>query len=63
MLNEGLRKPLPIPPGVPLFLRDIVHQRTGIYFEEDHCDQLLEKLEPLACRIETVRPSSITTIC
>lgn len=48
MWNEGLRKPLLIPAGLPLLLRDIVHERTGIFFESDRCELLLEKLSPLA---------------
>ena len=31
-----------------LLLRDAIHERTGIFFEEDRVDMLLEKLEPLA---------------
>jgi chemotaxis protein methyltransferase CheR len=45
---DSTLKRLPAPEGVPLLLRDIVHQRTGIYFEPDRLDGLLEKLEPLA---------------
>jgi chemotaxis protein methyltransferase CheR len=48
MSNEGLRKPLFVPAGLPILLRDIVHERTGIFFESDRCDLLLEKLDPLA---------------
>jgi chemotaxis protein methyltransferase CheR len=45
---ESEEKRLLVPEGVPLLLRDIVHQRTGIHFEQDRIDGLLEKLEPLA---------------
>jgi chemotaxis protein methyltransferase CheR len=45
---ESQEKPLLAPEGVPLLLRDIVHQRTGIYFEAERVGALLEKLEPLA---------------
>lgn len=33
-----------IPSGVPLLLRDLLHDRTGIYFEPDRLDLLLDKL-------------------
>jgi chemotaxis protein methyltransferase CheR len=33
---------------VPGLLRDLVHDRTGIYFEDTRLDALIEKLEPLA---------------
>jgi chemotaxis protein methyltransferase CheR len=33
---------------VPGLLRDLVHDRTGIYFEDARIDSLMEKLEPLA---------------
>jgi chemotaxis protein methyltransferase CheR len=36
------------PEGVPGLLRDLVHDRTGIYFEDSRIDLLMEKLEPLA---------------
>ena len=48
MTTEAVRKPLFVPVGLPILLRDIVHERTGIFFEPDRCDLLLEKLEPLA---------------
>ncbi|MDB6126795.1 MAG: methyltransferase, CheR-type [Verrucomicrobia bacterium] len=39
--------PPPRPPEpVPKLLRDLVHERTGIYFENDRFDTMLEKLEP-----------------
>ena len=41
-------KPLTVPAGVPLLLNSIIHERTGIWFEPDRHDVLLEKLEPLA---------------
>ena len=37
--------PLPAPPPVPQLLRDLVHERTGVYFETERFDTLLEKLE------------------
>jgi len=33
-----------VPPGVPLLLRDLVHEHAGIYFEEDRFDTLVNKL-------------------
>jgi len=40
---SGLR----MPEGVPALLRDLIHQRTGLFFEDNRMGQLLEKLEPL----------------
>jgi chemotaxis protein methyltransferase CheR len=36
--------PLPAPEPVPTLLRDLVHERVGIYFESSRLDTLLEKL-------------------
>lgn len=36
--------PLAVPEGVPILLRDLVHERTGIYFDPERFDMLLEKL-------------------
>lgn len=33
-----------IPAGVPTLLRDLLHEKTGIYFEPDRLDLLLDKL-------------------
>ena len=33
-----------VPDGVPILLRDLVHERTGIFFETDRTDALLDKL-------------------
>ena len=35
-------------PPVPRLLRDLVHERIGIYFDDDRLDLMLEKLEPRA---------------
>jgi chemotaxis protein methyltransferase CheR len=35
---------LATPPGVAVLLRDLLHERTGIYFEPDRFDTLLDKL-------------------
>ena len=48
MLTDAGRKPLLVPAGVPALLSAIVHERTGILFEPDRHDVLLDKLEPLA---------------
>ena len=32
--------------AVPKLLRDLIHERTGLYFEPDHFGTLLEKLRP-----------------
>lgn len=37
-----------MPEGVPGLLRDLVHAKTGLYFEDSRIDALMEKLEPLA---------------
>lgn len=34
-----------IPTGVPILLRDLLHEQTGVFFENDRLDLLLEKLE------------------
>lgn len=47
MKVEAGRKLL-VPAGIQLLLRDLIHERTGIFFENDRIDLLLEKIEPLA---------------
>ena len=37
-----------VPAGVPSLLGSIIHERTGIHFEDDRLDVLIEKLQPLA---------------
>ena len=39
---------LRVPDGVSRLLRDLIHDRTGIFFEDTRMDQLLDKLKPLA---------------
>ncbi len=39
---------LPAPEGTALLLRDLVHEHTGLFFENDRTSTLLDKLEPLA---------------
>jgi chemotaxis protein methyltransferase CheR len=41
------RKPL-VPEGIQAILRDLIHERTGIFFDPGRLDLLVEKLEPLA---------------
>ena len=41
-------KPPLVPAGIPLLLSSIVHERTGISFEPERWDVLVEKLSPLA---------------
>lgn len=36
--------PISVPAGVPALLRDLIHERIGIYFENDRFDTLLDKL-------------------
>lgn len=35
---------LPVPPGVPTLLRDLLHEHIGIYFEPDRFDTMIDKL-------------------
>ena len=46
-INAGPRS-LRVPEGISRLLRDLIHERTGIFFEDVRMDALLEKLEPLA---------------
>jgi chemotaxis protein methyltransferase CheR len=48
MLADAGRKQLLAPAGVLRLLSSIVHERTGILFEEDRHDLLAEKVHPLA---------------
>ena len=43
-------KALRVPDGISHLLRDLIHDRTGIFFEDTRMDLLLSKLEPLAQR-------------
>src|SRR4051794_16647322 len=40
--------PLRVPEGIQRLLRDLIHDRTGMFFEDSHTDFLIEKLEPAA---------------
>lgn len=48
MPAEAGRKALRVPDGISRLLRDLIHERTGIFFEDSRMDFLLGKLEPLA---------------
>lgn len=48
MSNEVGPKTLRVPEGIPRLLRDLIHDRTGLFFEDSRMDFLLEKLEPAA---------------
>lgn len=41
---------LRVPEGISRLLRDLIHSRTGLFFEDSRMGLLLEKLEPLAQR-------------
>jgi chemotaxis protein methyltransferase CheR len=42
-LNEDVSE-LTVTPGVPALLRDLIHEHTGIFFDNDRWDTLLDKL-------------------
>jgi len=50
MPAEVALRALRVPEGVSGLLRDLIHDRTGIFFEDSRMDLLLGKLEPLAQR-------------
>jgi chemotaxis protein methyltransferase CheR len=41
-------RPIAVPDGVSLLLRDLIHDRTGIFFENGRTDLMLEKLRERA---------------
>jgi chemotaxis protein methyltransferase CheR len=41
-------KPVRVPEGVPALLRDLIHDKTGIFFEDSRLEDLMDKLDPLA---------------
>jgi chemotaxis protein methyltransferase CheR len=45
---QNREKPLRVPEGLPRLMRDLIHERTGLFFEDNRMNQLLEKLEPSA---------------
>jgi chemotaxis protein methyltransferase CheR len=48
MPGEIGSKKLRVPEGVPRLLRDLIHDRTGLFFEDTRMDILIDKLEPAA---------------
>ncbi len=48
MPNETAPRTLRLPEGIPRLLRDLIHERTGLFFEDSRMDFLIEKLEPQA---------------
>jgi chemotaxis protein methyltransferase CheR len=40
--------PISVPEGLPLLMRDLIHERIGMYFDAARLDILLEKITPLA---------------
>lgn len=48
MQFEVASKPLRVPEGIARLLRDLIHDRTGLFFEDSRMEVLLEKLQPLA---------------
>ncbi len=46
-MSSGVgRKGVRVPEGISRLLRDLIHDRTGLFFEDTRMDFLLEKLEP-----------------
>lgn len=43
---SGALTPISVPEPVPKLLRDLVHERLGLYFEPARFDTMLEKIEP-----------------
>jgi chemotaxis protein methyltransferase CheR len=41
-------RPLNVPEGTATLLRDLIHEHTGTFFEDDRVDMMLDKLAPLA---------------
>jgi len=48
MPRDAGPKPLRVPEGIPRLLRDLIHDRTGLFFEDTQMGFLIEKLEPTA---------------
>src|SRR5690348_9939084 len=44
---EASTKGLRVPEGIPRLMRELIHERTGLFFEDNRMDSLLEKLDPL----------------
>ena len=48
MQRDAGPRPLRVPEGIPRLLRDLIHDRTGLFFEDTQMGFLIEKLEPAA---------------
>ena len=46
-MRSSLNPSIRLPHGACALLRDLVHERTGLYFEDDKSDMFLSKLSPL----------------
>ncbi|HYD85282.1 MAG TPA: CheR family methyltransferase [Opitutus sp.] len=46
MRASGDPSPLLVPEPVPKLLRDLIHERTGLFFEPERFDTMLDKLQP-----------------
>jgi chemotaxis protein methyltransferase CheR len=49
-MEVAIAPKLLVSPGIQPLLRDLIHERTGIFFDASRLDLLLEKIEPLALR-------------
>ncbi len=41
-------RPIALPEGVPNLLRDLIHERTGVFFDQDRLDLMIEKISDRA---------------
>jgi chemotaxis protein methyltransferase CheR len=48
----GGARELSLPEGTATLLRDLIHEHTGTFFEEERLAMMLDKLAPLACQQE-----------
>lgn len=48
VISAFASKAMRVPEGISHLLRDLIHEHTGIFFEDSRMDLLLEKLAPLA---------------
>src|SRR5688572_7610749 len=47
-IPPGSSQELRAPPGSLILLRDLIHERTGVFFEESRADILVEKMQSFA---------------
>src|SRR5512145_2629758 len=45
--NMGSNSDVGLPPGTDDLLRILIHERTGVFFDNGRCDLLTDKLAPL----------------